>query len=965
VTLVTLTRVRAAALAACLVPAALAASDTGDWPYHDHDAGGTRFSPLTQITPANVATLRPVWTFDAGVTGIQVTPLVVGGLMYVTAGRDITALEPESGKVMWKFTAPGNVSRRGVAYWPGDATAPPRLFSGAGDKMVAVDAESGKLSNGFGDGGYVDLKASIRGDVDGGFSLVSPPAVYKNIVITGGNNGEQSPSFGLYGDIRGWDARTGKLLWSFHTVPRAGEPGVETWEGDSWKNRSGTNMWAFFTIDLERGIVYVPLGAPTSDYYGGDRKGKGLYGNSLVALDATSGKLKWYQQLVHHDLWDFDLPAAPTLIDVKRNGRTIPAVAQVTKMSLLFIFDRVTGEPIFGMEERAVPKGNVPGEWYSPTQPFPVKPAPLGRTTFDPAKDFNALTPDHLAYCKDLWDRNGMYTNGPFTPPGTDGTMVTFPSTIGGGNWNGLSYDPTLGLVFTNVMNLGQVAKMVQGTDRSGVTTWVRHAPWGGVVGRFWNPDTKVPCSAPPFGELVAVNVNTGDIAWHVPIGFVEALKAKGFADTGALNIGGSIATASGLLFVGATIDSRFRAFDSKTGKLLWEATLDAPAHTVPMTFQGKDRRQYVVVAAGGGGYLTSTPGTKIVAFALPGATAAQPVAAQGFGPKPARKQVLAWGDVRNGYQHESISHAFATIERLGRESGAYDTYFRTDSQLITKHPIVFKTGTGIATGEQFLAHNLDYFDAIFFFGVREIDLTPEQRADLLAFIKDDGKGFVAAHSAATAFFSWPEFGDMLGGRFDEHPWGVTNATVVVDDPRFPAMKGFPKSSVFHDEHYQLKEFSRDKVRVLAHLDASKLDLHAPLVHRTDGDFPVAWAKTYGKGRVFYSTLGHDIEAWVNPVIQRMYLEAIRWSLGLVDGDATPAAGTPARAESEGLPQGPGRAAVVKMCSDCHGLGTAIASRRTRVEWQSVVQDMRDKGAPGSDEDSRSAVDYLSRYFIR
>ena len=604
--------------ALCLVPAVLAAAGQSDWAFHDHDPAGTRFSPLTQITPANVARLAQAWSIDTGVTALQVTPIVINGMMYVTAGRDIMALEPETGRVLWKFTAPGSVSRRGVAYWPGDATTPPRLFSGAGDKMVAVDAEGGKISQGFGDGGYVDLKASVRGDVDGGFSLVSPPAVFKNIVITGGNNGEQSPSFGLYGDIRGWDARSGKLLWSFHTVPRPGEPGVETWEGESWKNRSGTNMWSFFTVDVERGIVYVPLGAPTSDYYGGDRKGKNLYANSLVALDASTGALKWYQQLVHHDLWDFDLPAAPTLIDVKKDGRTIPAVAVVTKMALMFIFDRVTGEPVFGMEERPVPKGNVPGEWYSPTQPFPLKPAPLGRTTFDPAKDFDTVTPEVTAYCKDLWDKNEMYTDGPFTPPGTDRTMVTFPSTLGGGNWNGVTFDPTLGLAFTSVMNLGQVARMRMGTDRSGASMWVRSTPFGGPVGRFWQPDTKIPCSAPPFGELVAVNVNTGDIAWKVPIGFVASLKAKGITNTGALNIGGSFATASGLLFIGATTDSHFRAFDSRTGKLLWDTELPASAHSVPMTFMGKDRRQYVLVAAGGGSYLASAPGTTIVAYALP-----------------------------------------------------------------------------------------------------------------------------------------------------------------------------------------------------------------------------------------------------------------------------------------------------------------------------------------------------------
>ena len=431
--------------------------------------------------------------------------------------------------------------------------------------MVALDAKTGEPVPDFGTAGYVDLKQGLKDEVDGNFSLVSPPAIFKDIVITGGNNGEQAPSFGLYGDIRGWDARTGKLLWSFHTVPRAGEPGVETWEDDSWRNRSGTNMWSFFTVDVERGIVFAPLGSPTSDYYGADRKGKNLYGNSIVALDAATGKMKWFQQLVHHDLWDFDLPAAPTLIDVKRDGKTIPAVAVITKMTLLFIFDRVTGEPLFGMEERPVPQSTVPGERTWPTQPFPLKPAPLGRTTFDPAKDFYTLTPDHAAYCRELWTKNKMYTHGLYTPPGTEGTMVTFPSTLGGGNWNGISYDPTLGLAFTNVMNIGQVAKMVPRTDpQTGQPSYGRQSPWGGVVGRFWNPENKIPCSAPPFGELVAVNVNTGDIAWHVPFGFVKELKAKGFTSTGTINMGGPIVTASGLIFVGATIDNCFRAFDSR-----------------------------------------------------------------------------------------------------------------------------------------------------------------------------------------------------------------------------------------------------------------------------------------------------------------------------------------------------------------------------------------------------------------
>jgi type 1 glutamine amidotransferase len=254
----------------------------------------------------------------------------------------------------------------------------------------------------------------------------------------------------------------------------------------------------------------------------------------------------------------------------------------------------------------------------------------------------------------------------------------------------------------------------------------------------------------------------------------------------------------------------------------------------------------------------------------------------------PVKKHVLAWADVRYGYQHDSISHAIATIERLGRESGAYDTWIRTDSQPITKTPIEFKTGTGIATGEQFLAHNLTFYDAIFFFGVREIDLTADQKRDLLSFVKDDGKGFVVAHSGATAFFSWPEFGEMLGGRFDEHPWGITDATVVLDDPKFPATAHFKPSFKWNDEFYQIKDFSRSNLRVLAHLDVKSLVMTRPLVHRTDGDFPAAWAKTHGKGRVFYSILGHSAESWDSPVIQQMYFNALKWSMKLVDADLAP-----------------------------------------------------------------------------
>jgi quinoprotein glucose dehydrogenase len=610
----------AVAMVVASVSAPLPQQSAGDeWRSFGRDPGAQRYSPLTQISATNVSTLVQAWSFDTGAKDLQVTPIVVQGVMYLTAGAKVIALEPESGKPVWTYEAPGPVSRRGVAYWPGTADVPPRLFSGAGEgRMLALDARTGTLVTDFGERGFVDLKQSVRGDVDGRFMLITPPVVYKDVVITGGSNGEGDPSTGLYGDIRGWDARTGTLLWSFHTVPRAGEPGVETWDGESWKNRSGTNAWSYMTVDVERGLVFAPTGSPTSDFYGADRKGKNLYGNSLIALDASTGALKWFQQLVHHDLWDWDLPAAPTLIDVTRDGRKIPAVALITKMSTLFIFDRVTGQPVFGIEEMPVPSSDVPGEAAWPTQPFPVKPPPLSRTTFDPAKDMYSLTPEHAAYCKELWARNQMVAKGIFTPAGLSGTMVMFPSTLGGGNWSGLSHDPARGLVFTNIMNLGQVARMEHRVDpKTGAAGYRRTSPWNSAYGRFWNPDTRMPCSAPPFGELVAVNVNTGEIAWRVPLGVFDDLKARGFDKTGSPNIGGTIATAGGVIFIGATIDKRFRAFDSRTGARLWETTLDASAHATPMTFMGRDKRQYVVIAASGDGILRSEPGSKIVAFAL------------------------------------------------------------------------------------------------------------------------------------------------------------------------------------------------------------------------------------------------------------------------------------------------------------------------------------------------------------
>jgi quinoprotein glucose dehydrogenase len=588
-----------------------------DWPMWGHDPAASRFSPLKQINTGNISRLQRAWTFHTGKPGSEGIPIVVGGVMYLAAANGLFAIEPETGRQLWHFEAT-QVALRGLAYWPGDRTTHPRVFAGVRGGMIALDATNGKPATGFAREGLLDLRQGVLGDLpDARISLTSPPMVYGNLIITGSANGEGTPTKGAYGDIRAWDAYTGKLVWSFHTVPRPGEPGSETWPADAWKNRSGTNAWGFLTVDTARGIVYVPLGSPTADFYGADRHGDGLYGNSVVALEAATGRLKWHQQLVHHDLWDFDPAAAPILFETSRNGRTVPAVAQITKMGILFVFDRVTGQPLYGMEERPVPQSDVPGEKTAATQPFPLKPPPLSRINFT-LDDMYDLTPDHAAFCRELFERNQMRIGPLYTPLGLEGNVLMFPSTLGGGGWGGVSVDPALRYLFTNINNLGQWGHMEKKTDpATGAVTYIRTSAYGAYA-RFWNRDTRIPCSKPPFGELVAVDTRTGNIAWRTPLGTVPALEAQGVRNTGTLNLGGSIATAGGLVFIAATNDSRFRAFESKTGRLLWEQPIDANGHTIPITYLGKNGKQYVALMAGnGGGYFGGTPSDSLVAFAL------------------------------------------------------------------------------------------------------------------------------------------------------------------------------------------------------------------------------------------------------------------------------------------------------------------------------------------------------------
>lgn len=675
------------------------AADAKEWPTYGHDSGGMRFSPLTQINPANVKDLAPAWVYhmkqegdsaargfggrrgggpgggppgegglgagpggaggpgaagggggqrvdqttaQAAAEGIgpprvqtdysvsEVTPLVVHGVMYIgTPYGRVTALDPTTGKEIWTYKlASGEPATRGVEYFPGDKQTPPQIVVGTSDaKLFLLDPKTGALNTAFGDKGFVDLNTPeiTHGLPDASDGVSSPPIMYENLIIVGGRTTEGGGP-GPAGDVRAFDIHTGKLAWTFHSIPQKGEPNYGTWAGDSAKNRSGANVWGLITVDAKRGIAYLPFGAPSGDAFGGDRPGNNLYSTSIVAVDAKTGKYLWHFQLVHHDIWDFDLETPPLLMDVKKGGKTIPAVAVIAKDSLLYLLDRTNGKPIYGVEERPVPQSEVPLEKTSPTQPFPVKPEPLARQTMTMA-DIATVTPELEANCRKLVADNNLLLGGPFLPETYKRVRVNFPSEIGGVNWPGGAFNPQLGYFYINVMDLGQMqgyqdpakgplTDAIVGTNtlpgRSGTYRALR------PIGRFKDNALNMPCQQPPWGELVAVNVNTGDIAWKVPLGITESLPADK-QKTGRPGIGGPIATAGGLVFVGATDDNRFRAFDAKTGKELWSAKMDAAAGSVPSTYEGKDGRQYVVVTTAGNSFAAEPPTSDaITAFALP-----------------------------------------------------------------------------------------------------------------------------------------------------------------------------------------------------------------------------------------------------------------------------------------------------------------------------------------------------------
>lgn len=632
---------KAAANAAVAAPHAVAPANAGaDWTGYGHDAGQTKFSPLKQINTANVSKLEQAWVFHMkaaangpAATGApagsmpldQATPVIVGDRMFLpTPYGTVIALKPETGELLWQYRLAGTRPQsRSLSYWPGDARTPASILFGTADgRLMSLNAKTGEPTKGFGEDGAISLKAGMNENLgpDGKpdekprYAMTSPGSVYKGLIITGADV-QEFPRKGPSGDIRAWDLHTGKMVWRFHTIPRPGEVGHETWPEDGWQGRSGANMWGFSSVDVVRGLVFIPTGSPTSDNWGGDRIGNDLFGDSLIALHADTGKLAWYFQGVHHDIFDYDLESAPILVTVKRGAERIPAVAVTGKSGLIFILDRRNGKPVYGVEERPVPQSEVPGEKSSATQPFPLKPVQLGRNSYSPSEGIANVTPEQHEACQKLLDTEGGVDGSPgmYSPFGPK-LRIVFPSTVGIVNWHGMSYSPQLGYLFVNTNELGGIGKIVE--KPGGDPPYDKPSQWAysefEYNAKFW------PCQPPPWGQLWAINVNTGDVAWKKVFGTVPELEAKGIYNTGSLNYGGSIATGGGLLFIAASNDEHFRAYEAKTGKILWDIKMDTGAYVTPATYLGKDGRQYVVIVSTGGSFFDRTSGDSVLAFALP-----------------------------------------------------------------------------------------------------------------------------------------------------------------------------------------------------------------------------------------------------------------------------------------------------------------------------------------------------------
>jgi quinoprotein glucose dehydrogenase len=673
------------------------ADDYRGWPAYGGGPEQMRFSSLTQIDRTNVAQLQVAWRHDTGESGgLQTQPIVVDGQLYgLTPTHKVFALEAATGKLLWRFDSElkAQGANRGVTYWTDGEDR--RIFVGIEDYVYALDARTGQPVGSFGDNGRIDLRRDLGRDPSKqSVRLTSPGVIYRDLLIIGGRVSEGLPA--TPGSIRAYDARTGRLRWIFHTIPHPGEVGHDTWPADAWTYSGGANNWTGMALDETRGIVYVPTGSAAADFYAANRPGDNLFANSLIALDAATGKRLWHFQVVRHDTLDRDLPSPPTLATLVRGGKRIDAVVQTTKHGFVFVFDRVTGKPLFPIEERAVPPSDVPGETLARTQPFPVRPAPFARQGL--TRDLlTTRTPEAHAWALEQFKT--FRSGGPFTPLTVAQPTVVFPGFDGGAEWGGSAFDPATGLLYVNANDLAWTGMLaLNDAGESGKSLYLRdcaacHLDHGegappqvpslvGIGGRrsraeiatvirkgagrmpgfptlqrdavqriveflvtgdearpkeqmvaaekdplflkyrftgydrFMDPD-GYPAVKPPWGTLNAINLNTGDYAWRIPLGEHPDLAARGLKDTGSENYGGPIVTAGGLVFIGASIHDRtFRAFDKATGKLLWSAPLPFSGNATPATYEAGGR-QFVVIGAGGGKSQSGGSGGVYVAFAL------------------------------------------------------------------------------------------------------------------------------------------------------------------------------------------------------------------------------------------------------------------------------------------------------------------------------------------------------------
>jgi quinoprotein glucose dehydrogenase len=666
-----------------------------DWPIYGGTPENNHYSTLSQINRENVKELQVAWSYDTGESGgLQTSPIIVGGVLYAyTPSQKVIALNAATGMLLWKFdpAVHGWQPARGLAYWSDGKEK--RILAGVMNSVYALDAATGKPIPSFGDNGRIDLRKDLgRNPETQSIALTSPGVVYKDLLIIGGRDPETLPA--PPGDIRAYSIRTGKLAWSFHTIPHPGEFGYDTWPKDAWKYIGSANNWTGMTADAGHGIVYVPTGSAAFDFYGGNRLGDDLFANSLIALNADTGKRIWHFQAVRHDIWDRDFPSPPVLTTVQREGKKIDAVAQPTKQGFVYLFDRATGKPLFPIEYQKYPASDVPGEVAAIKQPLPTKPAPYARQRLTEDLLTNR-TPEAHHWAVEQFHK--LRSDGQFVPLTVGQDTVIFPGFDGGAEWGGSAADPTTGILYLNSNEMAWIASLAENTgneasgrgiyqsqcsvchrdDKSGsppqfpsligiadrmgpkdiavtVTSGKGRMPGftsltpdqlDAVVDYIMSGESKelqssgeappemkyrftgyrrfldpqgYPAVAPPWGTLNAINLNTGEYAWKIPLGEYPELTAQGLKSTGSENYGGPIVTAGGLLFIAATnFDRKFRAFDKSTGELLWETTLPFSGNATPATYE-IDGRQYVVIAAGSGKDPKQGSGGIYVAFALP-----------------------------------------------------------------------------------------------------------------------------------------------------------------------------------------------------------------------------------------------------------------------------------------------------------------------------------------------------------